>query len=224
MQGEKIEINGAFVNDSSYFPHGMAQDDSYYFAIQRLLKHLQKNGGYKMSTNQTSGNIILSIECANITINLEKQTEDYAETCHVCLWEATSYRYDDILRMKRFVATYQKLHPNTPIILYAFEGSLKSRPSYCKESLLEGYKLLTPKRGTALAQEIGAVKYVEYNVETGRGAKILLDEITHAGIGVIVDEMQSHERRKQTMAAIAAITIVPFATAAVARVIYCKFF
>ena len=193
----KIEINCAFVNDSSYFPQGIVLDDSYGVGIQRLFSNLQTQDTYTVTTpSLDETNVNLSLGDADITLNLVKQTEDYVGLRHVCLWEATSYRYDNLLRMKRFVAAFKQKHPITPIILYGFEGSLKSCPNYCKESGLEDYNLLTQRGGEQFAREIGAVKYVEYDARTGRGAKILADEIAYAGLGKIMDEMEMQERRK----------------------------
>ena len=61
---------------------------------------------------------------------------------------------------------------------------------------LKGDELMTRKTGDKLSQEIGASKYIEYSDETGRGAKILIDEIAFAGIGKIKDDKKRREKAK----------------------------
>jgi len=39
--------------------------------------------------------------------------------------------------------------------------------------------------GNQLAQEIGAIKYVQLNSKSGRGANILINEIAYAGLGKV---------------------------------------
>ena len=65
--------------------------------------------------------------------------------------------------------------------------------------------MMTRKIGNKLAQELGAVKYVEYSDETEQGAKILINETAFACIGEIKDEKCPKQLKCNLIIALACI-------------------
>ena len=91
-------------------------------------------------------------------------------------------------------------HRQIPIILYEDECNWKTRSAKGKNSFkscynskkafvdfLYDYGIIQARRNQIL-KKIGAVNYVKWNSENGRGTKILLDEIAHTGLGKLMEE------------------------------------
>jgi len=51
-------------------------------------------------------------------------------------------------------------------------------------------------KGDKLVREIGAVKYIEYSSISGRGYKILFDEMYFAYLGKLKDDEKSRKRKR----------------------------
>ena len=87
-------------------------------------------------------------------------------------------------------------YSSAPIIIVCFCAEQKYLPGEIKKAELNGDKMSNKKIGDKLARELGAVKYIECSNETGRGAKILIDEIAFAGIRKIKDNEKRRNKRK----------------------------
>ena len=87
---------------------------------------------------------------------------------------------DFIKLAKDRVSTYRKACPTSPIILVGNHDRWKGELERMKKAELKGDKLMNRKIGNQLANEIGAVKYLEYSRENGRGVETLFDEIALA--------------------------------------------
>ena len=101
----------------------------------------------------------------------------------------------------RLVATnFKNDHPKAAVILACIDAENKFNPRVKRQYELAGMKMLNRNIGNELANEIGAVKYIEYSRKTGRGAKILVDEIIYAGLSKLKDEREhellSHHKKK----------------------------
>ena len=89
------------------------------------------------------------------------------------------------------------LHTTVPIIIVCSHAECKYEPDEMKKAELEGDEIMDREIGDKLARELGAVKYIEYSLETGRGAKILIDEIAFAGIGKMKDDEKRRNKQKR---------------------------
>ena len=82
------------------------------------------------------------------------------------------------------------------MILFGYDASDKKRyPKETRKSLLNYYDLIDQAKGDEIATKLGAVKFVECDKETGRGAKVLMDEIAYAGLGKVLER---NERSKSS--------------------------
>ena len=91
---------------------------------------------------------------------------------------------------------YREDFPTAAIIIVCCHAERKYRPDEMKEAELNGDEIMTRGIGDKLARKLGAIKYIEYSWETGRGAKILIDKIAFAGIAKIKNDEKRHNKRK----------------------------
>ena len=97
----------------------------------------------------------------------------------VCIAGWGIYLADFIAEVKQQASWCNQLYPEAPFIEVG-DAELKNFPRELKHVELAERKVLNMTMGDELAQDIGAVKYVEYSLKTGRGFKILIDEIVFA--------------------------------------------
>ena len=165
-----------------------------FFNFDSLPRHLSSFDEYKCSKLGHSLVVDLKIAGESIRINL---TFRRMKNVHVCLgdwWMDCSNKFK--YRATRRAKFYETYFPDAPIIIVCYHAQLKFAPGKRKQAELEGDKMMSKEIGDKLAGEVGAVKYIEYSEETGRGAKILIDEIAFAGIGKIRDGEKRREKAK----------------------------
>ena len=160
-----------------------------------LYSNLSNFDGYKCRRHYDGLIVEFKIGGENIRINL---TNDFKENIHVGVIDCFMYRlkvFSDECR--ECAGLFFLRHPTVPIIIVCFDAERKYSPGEMKEAELEGDEMMDRKIGDKLARDLGAVKYIEYSFETGRGAKILMDKITFAGIGKMKDDEKRRNKRKR---------------------------
>ena len=161
----------------------------------KLYDHLSNLDGYKWTRHDDGLIVEFKIGDENIRINF---TNKFIENIHVYVIECSMVRskyFSDWCR--EYAQLVFSLHPTVPIIIVCYYAEWKYRPGKMKEAELDGDELKDREIGDKLARELGAVKYIEYSKETGRGAKILIDEIAFAGIGKMKDDEERRNKRKR---------------------------
>ena len=153
----------------------------FYDSLHRHLSNFDEYNCTKLGRDHLIVNI--KTHDLNIQINLTyKPIKDY----HVCLIHCGmvhSCLFSDYQSER--ARNCKKLFRTIPILLVCQHSEWKYVPRRIKEAELRGDKLMTREIGDNLVcklGKIGAVKYIEYSEKTGRGAKILIDEIAFAGI------------------------------------------
>ena len=130
----------------------------------------------------------------NIRINF---MDDFEENIHVGVIDCSMYRSKEFSDECREQArSFFSRHPTVPIIIACSETERKYRPGEMKKAELRGDELMNREIGDKLARELGAIKYIEYSLKTGRGVKILIDEIAFAGLGKMKDDEKRRNKRK----------------------------
>ena len=130
----------------------------------------------------------------NIRINLRN---DFEENIHVGVIGCPMFPpkvFSDVCC--EYAEWFFSLHPTAALIIVCFDAERKYDPDKMKKAELEGDKLMDREIGDKLARELGAVKYIECSTKTGRGAKILIDEIAFAGIGKMKDDEKRRNKQK----------------------------
>ena len=179
MDCDVVEINCWCFSDIS---------DSLYYLLSNF-------DGYKCTRHDRGLFVEFKIGGENIRINFP---DDFKENIHVRVisWPVErSKNFSDNCR--RWTRGFFSRHPTAPIINVCFAAEMKYEPGRMKKAELKGDKLMDRETGDKLARELGAVKYIEYSGETGRGAKILIDEIAFAGIGKMKDDEKRRNKRKR---------------------------
>jgi len=73
---------------------------------------------------------------------------------------------------------------------------LRRTTEVVQKAELRGEKIINQQIGNELANETGAVKFIDYSPDSGRGVKILMDEIAYAGLSKIKDEKEAKRSKK----------------------------
>ena len=183
---------------NSKFPMG--------YDLETGVREIRRGVGAPFATASTA------IDEKNILIKIEQHYENEVDVGllevnpHFCINEG-NWVSEEVIKWK-------KENPKTPLILYGNEYSRSIDPAKGKKSMpiinrfeelqenreeqfiqqhLSGFSL-TQTRVNQLVQKLGAVKYVGVSSKSGRGIKILLDEIAYAGLGKLKDK----EKREKT--------------------------
>ena len=166
----------------------------FHFIFDSLRRHLSYFNECKCTEKRDDLIVDLKLSGKEIKINL---TYKWMRSIHVCVVDriiGRSNEFSDVASDR--AQEFRNDYPNAPIIIACNFVEGKYRPGAIKQAELNGDKMMTRKIGDKLARELGAVKYIEYSGKTGRGAKILIDEIAFAGIGKIKDDEKQHNKRK----------------------------
>ena len=142
---------------------------------------LQTYEGYKITKLDYENFIVeFEIDSRNVKLNVTSEEINDVDICVICCWFSFLYKYNDT-DVKKWASHCKKLYPNASIIIFSNQAELRKKPEYAKYAELNGEKFMNQAAGNRLANEIGAVKYIECSTK-GRGAKILFDEIAYAGL------------------------------------------
>ena len=161
-----------------------------------LYYRLSNLDGYKCTWHYDRDLIVeFKIGDENIRINFR---EDFKENIHVgvigWLMDRSKMFSDNCRKQTR---SFFSRHPTVPIKIFCSYAEWKYDPGRMKIAELEGDELMNREIGDKLARELGAVKYIECSEETGRGVKILIDEIAFAGIGKMKDDEKRRNKQKR---------------------------
>jgi len=156
----------------------------YGYEIKRLD---DAGGGYAYN---------FKIDGRNVTINMWNKWSYAYDVCLLgCFVDSDKDRIDMV---KQYAVACKQRSLTSPVLMVGNVTS-KCLPKRVKNAELAGRKMVNRKIGDKLAQELGAIKYIEYSWRNGRGHKILLDEITFAHFSKLEDiiEQQDHANDKQ---------------------------
>jgi len=146
--------------------------------------------GYKIAkSNFDEITFDFQVNQRNVKITITINNEQNFDVCLVA-YSINYLKYVDIV--KRAVSDCKQRNPTAPIIV-AGEVWSKNNPRSVKKAELVGWKSINKTMGYKLAKEVGAVKYIKLSLESGRGYKIMLDEIYFAYLGKLKDD---ENRRK----------------------------
>ena len=119
---------------------------------------------------------VISAKNLKATVSLKWRND--SDVCVIDQFVSPSRDFIKIAKDR--VRAYQKVCPTSSIILVGNHDRWKGELERMKKAELKGDKLMNRKIGNQLANEIGAVKYLEYSCENGRGVETLFDEIALA--------------------------------------------
>ena len=131
-----------------------------------------------------------------VRIIVTEKLKDSIDVCLLGCWAETSFNFLKE-RMKINAAICREAYPTSPYILAAHNAGTKNDPSVIRAAEIQGFKLMNQKMGDALAREIEAIKFIECSDRSGRGWKILVDEIAIAGLGKLKDEKEQKKANKR---------------------------
>ena len=165
--------------------------DIYY----SLYDELSNFDGYKCTWHDDGFIVEFKIGDENIRINFPDHFEGNIHVgligCHI----DRSKMFSD--KWREYAHRFFSRHPTAPVIIVCPDSEGKYDPGLMKKAELEGDEMMNQEIGDKLARKLGAVKYIEYSYKTGRGAKILIDEIAFAGIGRMKDNEKRRNKRKR---------------------------
>ena len=164
----------------------------YYFGtlliafMTRLRRSLSQYAEYEvLGVGDDNFIVNLVINGKSTRINVTTVWKRNMHVCVVDMWMSSSSYFSDYVKYQ--VSRCKKYFPTVPIVIANFYGKEKHRLRELKKAELAGDKMMNRKIGDELARKLGAVKYIEWSFKTGRGAKILIDEIAFAGLGKIIE-------------------------------------
>jgi len=166
--------------------------DSYLTEFREYLKrHLTLDDGYEVLSNILFLHtyVKMTFEDTNILIRIEPCHYDGGhEDFDVILMENDPVGYGPCHnfneKMHLSAIHFRRKYPEIPIILVGYREHIKITPEALKDILLKDHEpaYLKQSYGDKLANRIGAIKCVWCNGRSGRGFRILLDEIAIAGL------------------------------------------
>ena len=160
---------------------------SHFFPYDR--DYLGRDG-YKVERLNYGWAVQLTVNARKVKINLRHKRNHNVD---VILIGGFVHDANFIGRVKQNAYRCKQQWPNAPMILIG-NGWGKTDSEVIKKSELEGRKIINQKIGYELAREVGATKYIQYSWESGRGFKILYDEIAFAYFSKLKDEEERREK------------------------------
>ena len=172
------------------------RNDSLFFLF--LANHdaretVFKTYGYKVRFFKNFHAVIdLTIDGRNVRIITSREPMSH---CDVCIVGSSIASADFNAEVKRRASLCKEQYLEAPIIVFG-DASFKNYPPRLKRLELAGQKVFNRKMCDELVRDIGAVKYVEYSRKSGRGLKILIDEVVFVYFCKLKDE-EDRERMKK---------------------------
>ena len=128
----------------------------------------------------------VTIDGKTITLKFTAKWRPDVDVCLVGHWNSSSNEFCN--EVKSAVSKFKQRTKSTPIVI-ACNVDDKNNPEAIRDAELAGVKLMNRKIGNRLAREVGAVKYIEFSGKSGRGVKILADEIAQ----IAFENLQENE-------------------------------
>ena len=167
----------------------------YFFFLNDTFKLLLKqNDGYKITEKDGEEYFVdLEIQTKKVRIQFKKRwkADDDIDVIVCDYWMCCSQSFQKQIR--KWTMRNKMNYPCAPIIVVCSESEKKYDLTNFKEATRED-KIMNRKVGDKLANEIGAVKYIECSYASCRGIKILIDEIAWAGLGRIEEKKATETR------------------------------
>ena len=155
----------------------------FYYFLESFPHHIENkySNDYKVSTSEDDDIIVDSaIENEYVRIEITYQYRNDIDVCVIGNSSQYSTSFYDVVRARAL--ENRKRYPTAPIIIAGNHAEKSHNPEFQRDAQLAGDKMINQKIGNKIAQEFGAVKYIEFAWESERGAKILIDEIAFAGL------------------------------------------
>ena len=156
------------------------RDYSFLFLFLADLdaREILKHSGYKVEFWKKIESVIdLTIDGKNVRLIISGGWMNHCDVCIVGWFVSVAgHNIDEI---KRQVSKCKQYHAEAPIIVVE-DATMKNSSQHLKLIERAGQKAMNRKIGDELVRDIGAVKYVEYSRKSGRGLKIIIDEIVFA--------------------------------------------
>jgi len=185
MDGESVTIYCWDFNSFSF--------DLLAFMRYDVLARLQ-NQGYKISYVQNSTDYIIDfkINQTNVKIITTYGDENNYDVCLIKRFDQSGLHNDHV---KREASICKVPYPTVPLIVIG-DADGRNKPEHVKEAELSGWKMFNQTMGDKLAREVGAIKYIEYSWKSGRGFRIILDEIYFAYLGKLKEDEERRKKQK----------------------------
>ena len=166
----------------------------HFSFMYSISDHLKQYKDYYVSRKNDND---FNVDLHNIDNRIVKLciTEELSRNdIDVCLVGLSIRNLHSSVEVRRHVLDCKKLYPNAPVVILCEDVEIKTKTDVLQRYELAGKKMVNQKTGNVLASEVGAVKYIEYSDESGRGAKLLIDEITYAGLEKLRSEAESTKK------------------------------
>ena len=165
------------------------------FFMRFLKEHLSQYSNCKIAKIEDDDFVArLKIGDKNIKIKVSTKRGDDINVCMIIRLITTFSLFSKAVRLR--TSECNEHFPTTPVIIVGTYDKRRHKPEEIKKAEIAGDKIIDRKIGDGLARELGAVKFVEFSQESGRGARILIDEIAYAGLGKIKDDEKQHKNGK----------------------------
>jgi len=165
----------------------------FYYCFESLPNHISEYKEYKLSYENDE--VIVEIQNKNVRIKI---THEEGSDIHVCLAGNSSHYPSSFCKeIKSRASFYQTKFPEVAILIAGNFTEKNTDLDIMKDVEINGVKMHDQNMYDTLARSVGAIKYVEFAWKSGRGAKILIDEIACAGI-IKLKQLEKETKRKLT--------------------------
>ena len=178
------------------------------WSFEELFLDLERNAAFERdsdgvkirrdSEDKNDVNVEIRVDEQNVNILMkdEGKMEQNADVdvCVVGRWLPLDSTPEQI---KQNVNSCKTKWPNVPIIIFDYIADMKSNPKWIGLAELNGIEIWSQKEGDKIAQEMGAVKYIQCSDKNNRSWRILLEEIAFAGLIKLRDEEELRKKAKE---------------------------
>jgi len=189
----KLEMNAETVTVICCDYNGIFFDSDYVFRSDFQFQ-MEKNK-FRFTVIDSGYSVELDVAQTNVKIILTRGNQSRGKNCEVCLLGNLIHQDDFVDRVKLYAAECKKQYPTAALLLVG-DVAYKNFPESVKEAELAGWKIINQATGNTLAREVGAIKYIEYTLISGRGFKNVFYEIAFAGIGNSKENQVQREKEK----------------------------
>ena len=167
----------------------------FKYEIKNFFSHLNLYDDYELHRSGDELKLKLQIDNADITLNIFDVLPQNTNA-NVCLITFPITNNRCVNQIKQWASDFKKIFPGSPILLAGFATEANYKTALYRRAIIAGNEEVTKEEANRVARDIEAVKYVECSNVTGRGAKILVDEVAYAALGRIMDKEEHHDQSK----------------------------
>jgi len=154
----------------------------FRYRINDFFSHLCIYDEYSVTSTEDCFQLQFKLNNTEICIKMlnKLQKHNQADVCLIA-FPITNHHYIELV--KSWASDFKKLFSKSPIILAGFATEANFEPALFRRAIIAGNEEITRKVGDEVARDIGAIKYIKCSNKSGKGAKILVDEIALAHLG-----------------------------------------